>query len=433
METINNAALTADERLAGLRAFVATGPSFPDWLPESNNHIHTIYSFSPYTPAAAALRARQVGLPVIGSVDHDSLAAAAETRAACEILGMGAVTGLEIRTRMPAQFADRKLNSPDARGMAYLTVQGIPASARERVAEFLRPVREARRARTLAMADRANEILVGLGLTPFDPEADMMARSQFATGGTVTERHLLAAMSSALIAGFGRGEALVAGLSSMGISLPDAMRDQLGDESNPFLDYDLLGVLKAEYLDRIYTQPDEELVDAADVVALADEIGAIAMYPYLGDVTASVTGDKKAEHFEDAFLDELFDAIVAMGFRAVTYMPPRNTPEQLARIHALAVRHGLLEVSGVDINQPRQSFECPELRDPALAFLNEATWALVAHEAVADADRGLALLLPRRMTAAELDARVARYAPVGRALAAGLAPDEAVELLKEES
>ena len=28
------------------------------------------------------------------------------------------------------------------------------------------------------------------------------------------------------------------------------------------------------------------------------------------------------------------------GLRAVTYMPPRNTPEQLARIHALAAAHG---------------------------------------------------------------------------------------------
>ncbi|HQO46336.1 MAG TPA: PHP domain-containing protein, partial [Rectinema sp.] len=53
---------------------------------ESNNHIHTCYSFSPYTPSGAALAARNAGLDVAGSVDHDSYAAASEMRAACALL-----------------------------------------------------------------------------------------------------------------------------------------------------------------------------------------------------------------------------------------------------------------------------------------------------------------------------------------------------------
>ncbi|MDN8842699.1 hypothetical protein Q0M97_15690, partial [Staphylococcus aureus] len=76
-----------------------------------------------------------------------------------------------------------------------------------------------------------------------------------------------------------------------------------------------------------------------------DSVGAIATYAYLGDVSASPTGDKKAEKFEDDFLDELFEYMEAIGLRAVTYMPPRNTPEQLERIHALAAAHGMLEIS----------------------------------------------------------------------------------------
>ena len=131
---------------------------------------------------------------------------------------------------------------------------------------------------------------------------------------------------------------------------------------------------------------------AEEVVAFADSVGAIATYAYLGDVSASPTGDKKAEKFEDEFLDELFDAMAERGLRAVTYMPPRNTPEQLRRVHELAARHGMLEISGVDINQPRQSFTCPELRRPEFAGLNEATWALVAHEALSSVDPSLHLL-----------------------------------------
>lgn len=438
METINNPALNQEERLAALRAHLGSGPRFPDWLPESNNHIHTCYSFSPYTPSGAALRAREAGLRVIGSVDHDSLAAAPEMRAACEALGMGAVTGFEIRAFLhddeAGLFSTRKLNNPDSAGIAYLTVQGVPAWARERVAEFLTPVRRARRERTLAMADRANEILVGLGLEPFDPETDMMSISQFANGGSVTERHLLAAMATALIRGFGRGSSLVDGLDTMGLVLSGKARDQLADPENPYVMYDLLGVMKAEYLDRIYLQPARigdggECYNAADVVAFADSIGAVATYAYLGDVTASPTGDKKAEKFEDEFLDELFAELNKIGFRAITYMPPRNTEAQIQRIHELSVRHGMLEISGVDINQPRQSFTCPELRRPELAALNEATWALVAHEVVTTADPGLSLLGTGRLAPEALAERIARYAPIGRALADGMSSADAVATL----
>ena len=231
---------------------------------------------------------------------------------------------------------------------------------------------------------------------------------------------ILAAVASALIRGFGRGPALVAGLGTMGVTVPAALAGALADPGNPHLVFDLLGVLKAEYLDRVYIQPTDELATAAEVVAFADSVGAIATYAYLGDVSASPTGDKKAEKFEDDFLDELFEHMESIGLRAVTYMPPRNTPEQLARIHALAAAHGMLEISGVDINQPRQRFTCEELRRPEFADLNEATWALVAHEALSSVDPDLHLLgRTGRLTPEALAQRISQYAPLGRAIADG--------------
>ena len=94
MNQTNNPGITPAERLAALRA-VAAGETFPQWVAEPNNHIHTCYSFSPYTPSGAALGARRAGLRVVGSVDHDSIAAAAEMSEATRILGMGSVTGFE--------------------------------------------------------------------------------------------------------------------------------------------------------------------------------------------------------------------------------------------------------------------------------------------------------------------------------------------------
>ena len=54
----------------------------------------------------------------------------------------------------------------------------------------------------------------------------------------------------------------------------------------------------------------------------------------------------------------LFVKLKEFGFDAVTFMPSRNTPEQLDRVMALCREHGFFMISGEDINQPRQSFIC---------------------------------------------------------------------------
>ena len=53
MDATNDATLSQDERTAALREAIR-GEAFPEWVPESNNHIPTCYSFSPYTPTHAA-------------------------------------------------------------------------------------------------------------------------------------------------------------------------------------------------------------------------------------------------------------------------------------------------------------------------------------------------------------------------------------------
>ena len=47
----------------------------------------------------------------------------------------------------------------------------------------------------------------------------------------------------------------------------------------------------------------------SEFVRFCGESGGILAYAYLGDVTNSVTGDKKAQKFEDDYLDELFAVI----------------------------------------------------------------------------------------------------------------------------
>ena len=127
---------------------------------------------------------------------------------------------------------------------------------------------------------------------------------------------------------------------------------------------------------------DEATVDAklADMVKLCAEIDAFLCYAYLGDVGDSVTGDKKAQKFEDDYLDELFGVLRDCGFSAVTYMPSRNTKEQLRRVMDLCHANGLFEISGEDINSPRQIFIIKAMENPMFQNLIDATWKLIEHE-----------------------------------------------------
>jgi hypothetical protein len=391
---------------------------FPPFAGEINNHIHTIYSFSPYTPSMAALRAREAGLEAAGSVDHDSYAAAAEMRRACEILRIGCVTGFELRTSFRhTEFGDRKINSPDSAGIAYMTVQGIPAPAAPAVGEFLAPLNAARDRRNRLMVGRLNEILGAAGLAPLSYDGDILPLSRRREGGSVTERHILYALSLGLIREAGRGRGLIDFLErTFGLQVSGKIRALLEDAENPCYPYDLLGLLKSSFNDRIFIQPDEtECPGAETVTAFARSVNAIPSYAYLGDVGDSPTGDKRAEKFEDEYLDALIPRLVEMGFQGVTYMPPRNTGAQLERLRRLCGAAGLIEISGVDINSPRQQFNCPEIRRPEFAPLIDTTWALAAHEKIAAGVPGRGLFNPADPLAGRpLKERIGWYAGAGR-------------------
>ena len=64
-----------------------------------------------------------------------------------------------------------------------------------------------------------------------------------------------------------------------------------------------------------------------------------------------------------------------IGFKAITYMPPRNNIEQLRRVKKLCKENNFMEISGVDINSARQSFNCPEIKNPEFSNLIDSTWA----------------------------------------------------------
>jgi hypothetical protein len=387
---------------------------------EVNNHVHTTYSFSPYEPAAAALAAWEAGLGIVGSIDHDSIGAAEEMLEASSKIGIAGTVGFEVRSGFQdTPFSDRKINNPDSPGIVYMCVHGVPKSAIPKAKAFLDPVRTIRNERNKAQVAALNGLIADTPLEPIDFARDIVPISKWDLGGSITERHILHAFAQKIIDRVGMGEPVVEFLEkTLKLKVEGKIRTYLLDTANVHYTYDLLGILKGNYLPRFFIQPSrEETVDVREVVRFARSIGAIPAYAYLGDVAESVTGDKKAERFEDAYLDELVAYLAKIGFPAITYMPPRNTKAQMDRLQALCRTHNLMEISGVDINSSRQSFNCPEMLAPGCVHLVDSAWALVAHEKLAEHRIEWDLFHPDNpLSSIPLNKRIALYAELGRTM-----------------
>jgi len=422
---------TVDQRLAAVRAL---GESVKDGVKQTeevNNHVHSSYSFSPYSPTMIGVKAAQAGIQTVGIMDHDSVSGAHEFLQACKAVNIASTAGFEMRVNMDGTSMEGlKTNNPDEANISYIAIHGIPENKLPEFHAFLKPIHEARIKRDREEVKKLNALLVELGAPVVDFDTDILACSEAANGGSVTERHILYALSLKLIEAYGRGQPLIDFVEDrMHITLAEKLRVQLQDVENPHYAYDLLGAFKSALVPEFFLQSGyEECISVYEAVKFANEMGAIPAYAYLGDVGDSATGDKKAEKFEDDFLDDLVPELTDIGFKAITYMPPRNTKKQLLRLQKLCRENQLMEISGVDINSSRQSFNCPILLEPEFKHLADAAWALIAHEKLATADPQLAFFNPDNPLASlSLRERIEEYSDVGR-LMDHRHPEEAIKL-----
>ena len=369
---------TKAERLANLAEVLKT-TTFPPAVPEYiNNHIHTTYSFSPYSPTAAVYAARMEGLCTAGIIDHDSISGAEEFLEAAKMIDMPVTIGMECRVSMDGtRLEGRRTNNPDQVGVSYMTIQAVPHDKISTLTEFFRPYQAARHERNRQMIAKINDLLPGIEL---DYDRDVLPLSEAKEDGGVTERHLMYALAKKLVAQVGKGEAMVKKLSDMGLTLSSKQVSQMLDLEYPFYEYDLLGILKSAFVPQIFIDATAECPKLPDMVKLCADVDAFLCYAYLGDVGDSVTGDKKAQKFEDDYLDDVFECLKEEGVKAVTYMPTRNTQAELERLRGLCDQYGMFQISGEDINSPRQSFVIRAMENPMFKNLIDATWKLIEHE-----------------------------------------------------
>ena len=412
VERLNSA--TSAERLSALKDLLLTEAEKPQKrVNDANNHIHTIYSFSPYSPTKAAYMAYKSGLTSAGIMDHDSASGAKEFKAACKMLGLGSTCGVEVRAKFDKGFG--KINHPDQANCVYMAAHGIPAQNVDKLNDYLTFYRKKRNERNAKMCERITGKFGKFGIT-LDFMKDVYPLSMANEGGSVTERHLTFALAKKLSDKFGRTERLLSFLTDdLNLKVSEKIKGYLLDEANTNFYYDLLGVLKADTA-FFYIDADEEMPEASEFIKFAESLGAIPAYAYLGDVGDSVTGDKKAQKFEDDFLDELIEELKKDGFRAIAYMPTRNTPEQLKRVQKLCREHNFFEISGEDINSPRQKFACAALASPEYSHLIDSTWALIGHEALSS-EKGTEYGMFSARSVKEtpdLYDRIEKYAAIGR-------------------
>jgi hypothetical protein len=348
-----------------------------------NNHIHTTYSFSPYSPAKAVYMAWKNGLKTAGIMDHDSVSGAKEFIKAAAVLKMPVTCGVECRVDMSmTRLNGHRINNPDQKSVAYVAMHGIPHQNIDRVDAFLAPYRAHRNERNRKMCENITAIVSPYGLS-LNFDTDVLPVSNYAAGGSVTERHILFALTKKITARYPTPAAVTAFLcDEMKLSLSEKIRNQIlaGTETPDYYEYDILGALKSNMVEKFYIDASDECPAVADFVTMVHENGGIAAYAYLGDVGDSVTGDKKTQKFEDDYLDLLIDVLKEYRFDAITYMPTRNSQAQLDRIMNLCRSCGFFQISGEDINSPRQSLICKALDDPRFGHLIEAAYTLIDYE-----------------------------------------------------
>jgi len=315
--------------------------------------------------------AKQNGLKTAGIMDHDSVGGAWEFIHAGKEFDMPVTVGIECRVDMSKTILNgRRINNPDQNSVIYVAMHGIPHQNIENVNDYFAPYRAFRNERNRRMCGNITD-LTGIYL---DFDRDVLPISNYRLGGSVTERHILFALVKKIVNKYQTPEEVTKFLN-------DILDGSKKFEYHPdYYEYDILGILKANMVEKIYVNATKECPDVKDFIKMVREYGGIAAYIYLGDVGDSVTGDKRTQKFEDDYLDLLIDVLKELGFDAVTYMPTRNTPAQLDRIMKLCADNGFFQISGEDINSPRQSFICKAYEDPKFNHLIKAAYTLIEYE-----------------------------------------------------
>ncbi len=268
-----------------------------------NLHAHTFFSFNAfgYSPTALAWLAKKHGYSMIGMVDFDVLDGVDEFLAACDLLAVRGVAGVETRVFIP-ELASLEINSPGEPGISYTMGTGFTSSSVPgEVRPILGALRKSAQLRIEEMLARVNDSLSPIIV---DHEVDLLPLSP---SGNLTERHLV----QAIIHGVERSQPDPLKYWREKLVLKETEVSQLDDPVS------LQNLLRAKLLKRGgvgYIQPDVRTYPTIDQAnQLITACGAIPCVAWLDGTSAGE---------ED--IASLLGFLVEKGAGVVNIIPDRN-------------------------------------------------------------------------------------------------------------
>ena len=388
---------SAEERLASVTMLRSVDREDRFFAPRPRERdqklmLKTYYSSASFTPSEIAYACYSAGGRLAGIADLDTLSGAREFCDACDALGMGALVGVEVSCYLSRSQKQRlRLNNLYQDGVINLILTGIPKNRIDRVNQWLSRYRDRRNVRNRRMVETLNERVEKIGIH-IDFES-VLAVSKASEGGTVTEWQILVAFANALVDRYSRGAQLLDALvKKLGIPLPEKTKKNLSDVvGNKNYVNDIASALRSEIM-LFYVDADEDLCSILELMRIANEVGGIVVYPYMGDIEQMVYGELRVQKYEDAFLFELLSELAKIGVRGVTYCRSRHTPEQIGHVRTYARKLGLLELSGETIFNNRQEYEIEELDPVEDSAAIRSAYAVLGSQIAAEHSRDASLL-----------------------------------------
>jgi len=311
--------------------------------PQVNAHVHLPPNFSAFDTTAQALALAQAqNVRVLGASNYYDYGVYGDFAHEARMRGIFPLFGLEIIALVDDLVqAGVKVNDPGNPGKYYLCGKGITRfeAMTDEAQGLLQTIRDNDTRRMAAMTRRLADVFAGAGIeTGLDTHSikERVARRHRCAIDTVylQERHLAQAFQEAL---FDRvpTDARLSVLERVYGATPKSGADDAVGVQNDIRSF-LMKAGKPAFI------PDT-FVDFDHARRLVLALGGLPCYPMLADGASPPTG---YEADLDAFVADLH----ARGILCVELIPPRNSPEALARIVPALRAAGLFVTAGTEHN-----------------------------------------------------------------------------------
>jgi len=347
---------------------------------ESNIHIHSKYSFSPYYPEAIAYWAKRAGLRHVGIMDHDTVDGIESFREAREALQQNGISGFEMRGNLAGTPVENRIfNASDVPNVIYLLCQGLPFPEHPSITGMLAGIRKAKDKRNRAMINKVNkrleEVKAGIVL---DYDNDIIP---LAENGNCVDRHLMLALVHKInenYLGKAREETYARIIGKEELSKADKKAIATLKGAASLLRYGLLKPMaRAGTKVSCFILPNENECPSVEyIVSEIKKANGIPIYPYPEPAEADRIKEEKT-------LRELFPYLKSIDFLGIEIMTNRISEEDIERLVNLADEFGLKVFTYRDVNKET----VPLVQDKASVSkypqLRESADFLAGHEFLA--------------------------------------------------